>query len=141
MCKLVSKLKNVIQSHSVVLKQTHNGMDVAEVHRILVQTYDDHTLSETISRNWFRCLKNNDFQIEVRSGEPKKFEQEELEALLNDSTSQKLVRLASHNSSETLCIWNHVNAKKLGVVKVEAKRRTAASPAEKERVSLSYGER
>ncbi|EFN89521.1 hypothetical protein EAI_13198, partial [Harpegnathos saltator] len=36
----------------------------AEVHRILVETYCDHALSEATCRNWFRRLKNNDFDVE-----------------------------------------------------------------------------
>ena len=37
---------------------------VAEAHRILVEIYGDHSLLKTTCRDWFRCFKNNDFDIE-----------------------------------------------------------------------------
>ncbi|KAG5318593.1 MOS1T transposase, partial [Pseudoatta argentina] len=67
----------------------------AEAHRILVQTYDDNALSDTTCRDWFRCFKNNDFKLEdkERSGAPKKFEDKELEQLLDEDPSQTLSEL------------------------------------------------
>ncbi|EFN77463.1 hypothetical protein EAI_12768, partial [Harpegnathos saltator] len=64
-----------------------------EAHRILVETYGDHALSETTCRDWF---KNNDFDVEdkERSGAPKKFEDEELEALLDEDPCQTQNELA-----------------------------------------------
>lgn len=58
---------------------------VAEAHRFFVETYGDHALSETTCRDWFRRFKNYDFDVEdkERSGAPKTFEDEELEALLH----------------------------------------------------------
>jgi len=68
----------------------------AEAHRILVETYNDHALSETTCRDWFRRFKNNDFDVEdkERSGAPKKFEDKELEALLYEDSRQTLTELA-----------------------------------------------
>jgi len=45
-----------------------------------------HILSETTCRDCFRRVKNNDFDVndKERSGLPKKFEDGELEALLQD---------------------------------------------------------
>ena len=62
----------------------------AEVYRILVETYSSYVLSETICRYWFRHFKNIDFDIEDKecSGAPKKFEDEELEALLHEDSCQ-----------------------------------------------------
>ena len=62
----------------------------AEAHRILVETYSDHTLSETTCRDWFRSFKNNDFYVENKehSAAPKKFEDEELETLLHEYSCQ-----------------------------------------------------
>ncbi|KAG5326294.1 MOS1T transposase, partial [Pseudoatta argentina] len=58
----------------------------AEAHRILVQIYGDNALSDTTCRDWFRRFKNNDFQLEdkERSGAPKKFQDKELEQLLDE---------------------------------------------------------
>ena len=68
----------------------------AEVHRILVETYGDHALSETTCRDWFRCLKNNDFDVEDKehSGTLKKFEDKELEALIHENSCQGQTELA-----------------------------------------------
>ncbi|EFN75840.1 hypothetical protein EAI_17023, partial [Harpegnathos saltator] len=62
----------------------------AGAHRIFVETYGDHALSETTCRDWFRRFKNNDFDVEDKecSGAPKKFEDEELEALLDEDPCQ-----------------------------------------------------
>lgn len=53
-------------------------------------------MSETTCRDWFRRFKNNDFDIEdkERSGAPKKFDDEELKALLDEDSCQTLSELA-----------------------------------------------
>jgi len=60
----------------------------AEAHRIHVETYNDHALSETTYRNWFRRSKNNDSDVEGNelSDVSKKFEDEELETLLHEDS-------------------------------------------------------
>ncbi|KAG5307856.1 MOS1T transposase, partial [Pseudoatta argentina] len=67
----------------------------AEAHRILVQTYGDNALSDTTCRDWFRRFKNNDFELEdkERSGALKKFQDKELEQLLDEDPSQTLSEL------------------------------------------------
>ncbi|KAG5313033.1 MOS1T transposase, partial [Pseudoatta argentina] len=67
----------------------------AEAHRILVQTYGDNAPSDTTCRYWFRRFKNNDFELEdkERSGAPKKFQDKELEQLLDEDPSQTLSEL------------------------------------------------
>ena len=52
----------------------------AETHRILVETYGDHALSEITYKVWFRRFKNNDYYIEDKehSGAPKKFENKKI---------------------------------------------------------------
>lgn len=68
----------------------------AEAHKILVETYGDHALSETTCRDWFRRFKNNDFDVEVkeRSGAPTMFADEILEALLHEDSYQAQAELA-----------------------------------------------
>jgi len=58
-----------------------------EAHRI-VEIYGDHALSETICRDWFRRFKNNNSNVEdkERFGALKKFEDEELEAILHEDS-------------------------------------------------------
>ena len=70
----------------------------AEAYRIRVKTHGDHGLSKTTCRDWFRRFKNNDIDVEdkKRSGTPKKFEDEELEALLDEDSCQTLLRMQNH---------------------------------------------
>ena len=63
---------------------------VAEAHRMLVEVYDDTTPTDKSCGEWFWRFKNGDFSVEdkPRSGQPKKFEDKELEALLEEDQSQ-----------------------------------------------------
>ncbi|KAG5317146.1 MOS1T transposase, partial [Pseudoatta argentina] len=74
---------------------SRSAKSAVEAHRILVQTYDDNALSDTTCRDWFRRFKNNDFELEdkERSGAPKKFQDKELEQLLDEDPSQTLSEL------------------------------------------------
>ncbi|KAG5307861.1 MOS1T transposase, partial [Pseudoatta argentina] len=82
-----------ILSHYFIQKKS-----AAEAHRILVQTYGDNALSDTTCRDWFRRFKNTDFELEhkERSGAPKKFQDKELEQLLDpgDRYRLQLMRLS-----------------------------------------------
>ena len=50
----------------------------AEVHKILVETYSDHALSETTCRDCLRRFKNNEFDVEDKESfdVSRKFEDE-----------------------------------------------------------------
>ena len=63
---------------------------VAESHRILVEVYGDHALSEWTCQKWFARFKSGDFDLEdqERAGCTKKFEDAELEALLDEDLCQ-----------------------------------------------------
>ena len=65
----------------ILLHYFIQNKSAADAHRILVETYGNHILSETTYRDCFRRFKNNDFDVEdkERSGTPKKFEDKELE--------------------------------------------------------------
>ena len=69
----------------------------AESHRILVEVYGDHALSERTCQKWFARFKNGDFDLEDQecAGCPKKFENTELEALLDEYLCQTQEKLAS----------------------------------------------
>ncbi|KAG5323487.1 MOS1T transposase, partial [Pseudoatta argentina] len=86
---------NKVYLRGILLHYFIQKKSAAEAHRILVQTYDDNALSDTTCRDWFRRFKNNDFELEdkERSGTPKKFEDEELEQLLDEDSSQTLSEL------------------------------------------------
>ena len=68
----------------------------AETHRILVEMLSDHALPETLCRDWFKWFKDNDFNVEDKESSDtlKKFENEELEALLHEDSCQVQAELA-----------------------------------------------
>ena len=63
---------------------------VTEAHRTLVKVYGDTAPTDKSYREWFRRFKDGDFSVEdkLRSGQSKKFEDKELEALLEEDQSQ-----------------------------------------------------
>ena len=105
-------------------KLLHPKKSAAEAHTILVETYSDHALSETTCKDWFRHFKNNDFDAEGKefSSTLKKFEAEELEALLHKDSCQVQAELAEslgvdHHSFKTFeSIQNDSKARTLGAV-------------------------
>ena len=68
----------------------------AEVHRMLVEDYGDIASTDKSCREWFRRFKDGGFSVEdkPRSGQRKKFEDKELEALLEEDQSQTQEKLA-----------------------------------------------
>ncbi|KAG5318716.1 MOS1T transposase, partial [Pseudoatta argentina] len=86
---------NKVYLWGILLHYFIQKKSAAEAHRILVQTYGDNALSDATCRDWFRRFKNNDFQLEdkERSGAPKKFQDKELEQLLDEDPSQTLSEL------------------------------------------------
>ena len=64
---------------------------------MLVEVYGDTAPTDKSCREWFSYFKDGDFGIEdkPRSGQPKKFEDKELEALLEEDQSQTQEELAS----------------------------------------------
>ena len=68
----------------------------AESHRILVEVYGEHALAERACQKWFSLFKSGDFGLkdEERPGQPKKFEDKELEALLDGDCCQTQEELA-----------------------------------------------
>jgi len=63
---------------------------------MLVEVYGDTALTDKSCREWFRRFKDGDFNVEdkPRSGQSKKFEDKELEALLEEDQSQTQEELA-----------------------------------------------
>ncbi|KAG5305780.1 MOS1T transposase, partial [Pseudoatta argentina] len=86
---------NKVYLRGILLHYFIQKKSEAEAHRILVQTYGDNALSDTTCRDSFRRFKNNDFELEdkERSGAPKKFQDKELEQLLDEDPSQTLSEL------------------------------------------------
>ena len=78
--------------HYFILKKS-----ASEVHRFLVETYEDNALSDTMCRDWFRRSKNIDFKLvdKERSGAQKKFEDKELEEIIDEDRSQTLAEFGN----------------------------------------------
>ena len=71
----------------VLLHYFNMKKTVVESHRILVEVYGEHALAELTCQKWFARFKSGDFGLEDEEhlGQPKKFEDEELEALLDEN--------------------------------------------------------
>jgi len=67
----------------------------AESHRMLVEACDDNALSETTCRDWFRRFNYDNFDLsdKKRENRPRKVEDCQLQALLDedDTQSQKML--------------------------------------------------
>ena len=63
---------------------------------MFVKVYGDNNPTDKSCREWFRCFKNGDFSVEdkPRCGQPKKFEDKEWEALLDEDSTQTQEELA-----------------------------------------------
>ena len=74
----------------VLLHYFNMKKTAAESHRILLEVYGEHALAERTCQKWFARFKSSDFGLEdeERPGQPKKFEDEELEALLDEDCCQ-----------------------------------------------------
>ena len=68
----------------------------AESHRMLVEAFGEHALGETQCKEWFRKFKSGNFDVqnEERGRPPKKFEDAELQALLDENDRQTQQQLA-----------------------------------------------
>ena len=78
----------------------------AESHRMLVEAYGDHALSEATCKRWFQRFRDNDFDVrnEERGRPPKKFEDAELQAILDedDTLSQKQMAVMLNVAQQTI---------------------------------------
>ncbi|UYV72294.1 SETMAR [Cordylochernes scorpioides] len=67
-----------------------------EAHRMLEEVYGDHALSKSQCYRWFKKFQSGDFKLdnEPRGKPPRKFEEAELQALLDEDSTQTLEKLA-----------------------------------------------
>ena len=95
-------------------RQTYFNMrkTAAESHRILMEVYSEHALAERTRQKWFARFKSGDFGLEdkERPGEPKKFDDEKLEALLDEDCCQTLEELAESLGVTQAAISKHLKA-------------------------------
>lgn len=68
----------------------------AESYRMLVEAYADSALSETTCRDWFRRFKDGNFDLcdKQRENRPKKVDDHQLQALLDEDNTQSQKMLA-----------------------------------------------
>lgn len=69
----------------------------AESHRLLVEAYGEHAFSDSMCRRWFRQFEDGIFDVDdaEREGRPKKFNDEQLEELLDEDPCQTQAELAA----------------------------------------------
>jgi len=74
----------------------HLKKTAAESHRMLVEAYGQHALGKSQCYEWFNRFKSGDFDVrsEERGRPPKKFEDSELQALLDEDDAQTQQQLA-----------------------------------------------
>ena len=74
----------------------HLKKTAAESHRMLVEAYGEHALGKTQCFEWFKKFKSGDFDVrnEERGKPPKKFTDNELQALLDEDDTQTQQELA-----------------------------------------------
>lgn len=74
----------------------HLKKTAAESHRMLVEAYGDNALGKSQCFEWFKKFKSGDFDVrnEERGRPPKKFEDSELQALLDEDDAQTQQQLA-----------------------------------------------
>ena len=84
----------------------HLKKSAAESHRMLVEAYGDHALSEATCKRWFQRFRDNDFDVlnKERGRPSKKFEDAELQAILNedDTLSQKQMAAMLNVAQQTI---------------------------------------
>lgn len=84
----------------------HLKKSAAESHRMLVEAYGDHALSEATCKRWFQRFRDNDFDVlNAERGRPsKKSEDAKLQAILNedDTLSQKQMTAMLNVAQQTI---------------------------------------
>lgn len=85
---------------------------VAEVHRLLEEAYGDRAPSHTTCKEWYRRFKSNDFDVndKPRSGQPKKFQDDELLALLHENSARTLQELGNELGVTEAAVSKRLNA-------------------------------
>nr|QRH16695.1 transposase [Mayetiola destructor] len=70
--------------------------NAAEAHRMLADTYGEQAPSERSCREWFARFRSGDFSLQDKEwpGQPKKFEDAELQALLDENSCRTQKELA-----------------------------------------------
>lgn len=105
----------------VLLHNFDMKKNAAETHRLLVKTYGESAPSETVCRDWFRRFRSGDCDVndKHRPGQMKKFEDAQLQALLDENPAQTLKELAQQLEVDTSTISRRLHA--MGKIQKEGK--------------------
>ncbi|EGI58143.1 Mariner Mos1 transposase [Acromyrmex echinatior] len=93
--------------HYFILKKS-----AAEMHRLLVNIYGEHAPSKTSCKEWFRRFNSGDFDVrdKEREGALKKFEDAELQALLEEDLCLSLDKLAKELNVDRSTVGKRLHA-------------------------------
>ena len=96
----------------VLLYHFNQGKSASESHRLLSEVYPEYAPEIRTCQQWFSRFRGRDYDIEdkERSGQPKKFEDEELEALLHEDSCQTQDELARSLGVTQQAISNRIKA-------------------------------
>lgn len=90
----------------------HLKKSALESHRMLVEAYGEHALGRTQCNEWFGKFKRGDFDVrnEERGRPPKKFEDAELQALLDEDDGQTQEQLAEKLNVDRTTVCRRLKA-------------------------------
>jgi len=93
----------------------------AATHKLLIKAYGNCAPSERICQEWFPRFKNDDYDVnnKQRSGQPKKFEGTELQALLDENSTQTLQELSAALNVTPMAVSKRLHA--MGKIQKEGK--------------------
>jgi len=102
MTKFVSSKEH---SRTALIFCFHLKKTAAELYRLLGEIYSEHAPSQKTCERWFQRFKIGDFYIadKEHGKPPKKYEDVELQALLDEDDSQTQRQLAEQLSVRTSC--------------------------------------
>lgn len=93
-------MENLVPSNQhlreILLHYFLSKKSAAKSHRMLVKVYGKHALSGTTCRDWFRRFKSGNYDLsnKERGKPPRKFEDSELQELLDEDDTQTQKQLA-----------------------------------------------
>jgi len=90
----------------------HLKKSAAESYRLLVEAYGEHAPTQRTCERWFVRFRNGDFDLEdeERPGQPKKFEDAELQTLLDENSCRTQQELASVLNVDQTTIGKRLHA-------------------------------
>jgi len=99
--------------HYFDLKKT-----AAAAHKLLVEAYGNCAPSER-SQEWFQRFKSGDYDVNDKQGQLKKFEDTELQALLDENSAQTLQELSAALNVTPMAVSKRLHA--MGKIQKEGK--------------------